>query len=391
MPKRLFEYGGQWIGREDGTPNLYRYWYDGSRRVRRRSLRTADFDEAKNCLVELIQKEKKLKNASSGQARLSYLLEAYLSEHASKRKSSRAIEIRGQHIMRFFGACLVSEVTHDRQWEFMRHLHAVHNHSSEYISMIQKALSGALTHACKRGRLQAPPYIITAANEIADELDIDAPVARDRVLDFEEMGMMLEWAGSEHIFRFLILSINTMARPEALCELTQFQCNSQHGFIDLNPPRRRQTHKYRPVVPMTDALRGWLDYWGGDRLLTWRHKTIKGPDGKDMKIQQPVKTVKKAVKRLATTVGFDDVSQYTIRHTMATYLRSKGVPKWEVEGFMGHAGDSQTDVYAKFQPDYLSKARIALDEYMDVLSQTMKRNVLPPSAPKLLPNKRKRG
>lgn len=73
----------------------------------------------------------------------------------------------------------------------------------------------------------------------------------------------------------------------------------------------------------------------------------------------------------------DVVSQYTIRHTMATWLRSKGVPKWEVEGIMGHAGDSQTDAYAKYDPNYLSHARIALDEYMIELEKLVKRPLRP--------------
>ena len=51
-----------------------------------------------------------------------------------------------------------------------------------------------------------------------------------------------------------------------------------------------------------------------------------------------------------------DVSPYTLRHTMATELRKRGVPAWEVAGLLGHKAGSYrtTEIYAKFGPDYLA-------------------------------------
>ena len=48
---------------------------------------------------------------------------------------------------------------------------------------------------------------------------------------------------------------------------------------------------------------------------------------------------------------------------MATELRRRGVPAWEVEGMLGHKRPGVTEIYAEFAPDYLSKGREAIDAY----------------------------
>ena len=63
-----------------------------------------------------------------------------------------------------------------------------------------------------------------------------------------------------------------------------------------------------------------------------------------------------------------DVVPYTIRHTIATELRTRGVPEWECRGFMGHRSGGVTERYAKFQPDHLGAAVKAIDAYCADLS-----------------------
>lgn len=58
---------------------------------------------------------------------------------------------------------------------------------------------------------------------------------------------------------------------------------------------------------------------------------------------------------------------------MATELRRRGVPKWEVSGMLGHRdiddrGSPTTDAYAVFDPHYLGSARAAIDAYLEELS-----------------------
>ena len=75
--------------------------------------------------------------------------------------------------------------------------------------------------------------------------------------------------------------------------------------------------------------------------------------------------------------GLDSkVIPYTIRHTMATELRKRGVREWDLAGFLGHSSGSVTERYAKFAPDYMSNARIAIDEYFIELQPLVERTLI---------------
>ena len=62
---------------------------------------------------------------------------------------------------------------------------------------------------------------------------------------------------------------------------------------------------------------------------------------------------------------------YAIRHTIACEMRKRGVPVWEVAGFLGHAtGYRTTERYAKYGPDHLGAAVRAIDAYFTDLGVT---------------------
>ncbi len=81
--------------------------------------------------------------------------------------------------------------------------------------------------------------------------------------------------------------------------------------------------------------------------------------------REPVASVKKSFAKIAAAVGLKNVSPYCFRHTMATELRARGVPEWEVKGMLGHKSKEArtTERYAKYRPDYLSQAVRAIDDY----------------------------
>jgi hypothetical protein len=69
-----------------------------------------------------------------------------------------------------------------------------------------------------------------------------------------------------------------------------------------------------------------------------------------------------------------EVTAYTIRHTIAAEMRKRGVPVWEVAGFLGHSsGYKTTERYAKFG---LAGAVRAIDGYFADLGLA----ALPPPA-----------
>jgi hypothetical protein len=63
------------------------------------------------------------------------------------------------------------------------------------------------------------------------------------------------------------------------------------------------------------------------------------------------------------------VNPYSIRHTVARWMRQNGVPAWEVAAQLGHKSrDYRTaELYAAFDPVYLSNAVRAINLLFDEL------------------------
>ncbi|OYW82949.1 MAG: hypothetical protein B7Z22_13295 [Hyphomonas sp. 32-62-5] len=61
-----------------------------------------------------------------------------------------------------------------------------------------------------------------------------------------------------------------------------------------------------------------------------------------------------------------NVQTYSFRHTIARWLRMQSVPAWEVAAQLGHKAPdySTTEIYAPFDPAYLTKATDAIDLFL---------------------------
>jgi integrase len=180
------------------------------------------------------------------------------------------------------------------------------------------------------------------------------------------MAALFEAAKSYHFLMFLMLATNTLARPEAILELQPFQVDLEHRLINLNPAGRKQTKKRRPTVPITETLLPWVRDVKAPYLVSYGTKTPRR-----------VRSIKKAFRLARAAAGLGpDVIPYTIRHTMATELRKRGVPAWEVAGMLGHRVERTTEIYAKFDPTYLSAAARAIDDYMRELQAVCKQRLI---------------
>ena len=160
-----------------------------------------------------------------------------------------------------------------------------------------------------------------------------------------------------HLFVFSMIALNTLARPDAVLDLTPAQVNIEDRLINLNPKGRKQTKKRRPIVPITDALLPFLTREMDPKrpYVTWRG--------------QPVHSVKKAFRETVEDAKLpSEITPYSLRHTMAKRLRKSSVPEWEVEGMLGHTTPSTSEEYAIFDPDYQSASRAAIDAYFAELA-----------------------
>jgi Phage integrase family len=198
-----------------------------------------------------------------------------------------------------------------------------------------------LQRAWRRGEIAGAPYIPSV------KVDYGEPLGRP--LKIEELARLLREA-PDHLRLMLLILIGTACRPEAALELTGAQLDFDDRLIDLNPRGRAQTKKFRPVVKMPDTLASVLANAPSGRLVTFRGR--------------PVKKINKAWRSIRVAAELDDeVNPYSIRHTVARWMRQNGVPAWEVAAQLGHKSRDYrtTELYAAFDPAYLQNAVRAID------------------------------
>jgi len=65
----------------------------------------------------------------------------------------------------------------------------------------------------------------------------------------------------------------------------------------------------------------------------------------------------------------EEVVPKTIRHTMATHLRGEvyRAHPWDIQGMLGHANRSTSEIYSKFQPEQATEITRQLDRIISDL------------------------
>lgn len=158
---------------------------------------------------------------------------------------------------------------------------------------------------------------------------------------------------------FLIGSLTTIARPDAVLDISvdpkrrQWWPGSQ--TIDLNPANRRQTKKYRPMLPVLPLLETWL------RSISTEGGWLVAHNSK------PVGSIGKAWTSMLVALKLPvdrEWMPYLLRHSIATLVRDKRPDPWELSGYMGHRLPGQTETYAvgSLYPTVTSALQDLLDE-----------------------------
>jgi integrase len=348
MQERPGQIGDYWLSQRRGSAHWCRTWYDtATRQTRRESLGTTDFQEGKLALYEWFTRHGKIgdKKQAAADTPLALVLLRYYEQHGRTLASAEMIRMSLGYWTEFFGEDTVREVTPARQREFIAWLEKGGERgprSKGYIKRILTDGKSALNRAHREGEIDAVPFVVPGE---------DSP-ARDRVLTVAESAALWRAADQPHTRMFLALAYGLLARPEAVLGLTRGSVDFGRWLVTQNPPGRKQTKKFRPVVPVAEFLRPMLEAAPEGPLVEWHGK--------------PIASFKTAWRKLRARAGLEAaVVAKTIRHTMATELRAANVPEAEIQGFLGHkAFGGKTEVYAKYRPDYLGEATAAIDAYM---------------------------
>ncbi len=149
---------------------------------------------------------------------------------------------------------------------------------------------------------------------------------------------------------YLRAAVATWARPEAILDITGRQWLPEAGVLDLNPPGRLQTKKFRPPVPIARQFRPYLEGLKGQLL--------------------PVATLRHAWDPMRIKLGLPsdrEAGPKLIRRSVATIARRKlGEERWaQGEMMLGHRKASTSDIYALADPANLGAALTVTEEIID--------------------------
>ncbi len=281
----------------------------------------------------------------------------------------------GALILEFWGdTAHVSDVSYKKQEAFAEWSRAK-GHSVSYIARNLGVLSAALKHTLG----DRAPRVKAFASTIAERLNLPEPEPRGWIptdAQLAEFLDSLEGDQAEHIFRYSILALHTLARPAAILELKPKYIDRHRGLIDLNPPERRQTKKRRPVVRVPSTLEPWLDHWNvpANELFVTHHGL-------------PVGSVRNTFRRHGRDLGMPELVPYSLRHKMATELSARGIPVQQLAYQIAHDVPDQkksTGRYIKFDIRHLAKPKKLIEEYMRSLDKLTKRDLLCPDTLKIL-------
>jgi len=351
MPKiiqREFQIGEYWLTQRGDTPVYYANNYDQkTKTVRRISLHTKELSVAKEKLLALYLKETNPDREASNNITMSQILYEYYEGHAKKVRSGPSIKICCRLWVEFFEEATIEETTNPVRLESFIASLEDKGHSTAYIQRILGVGKAALNRAHRRGAINSVPYLPSIKVNYGDP--------KGRPLTSKEVALLLTHA-SDYMRLFIYIMIGTACRPEAAFDMTGAQLDFKNRLIDLNPHGRAQTKKIRPVVKMPENLALILQNVPNDHLIKYKGK--------------PIKCARTAWRNLRDKCGLDDdVQPYSLRHTMARWLRKCGVSAWETGAQLGHKSREHrtTELYAPFDPDYLSDATIAIDAFFDSL------------------------
>jgi integrase len=182
------------------------------------------------------------------------------------------------------------------------------------------------------------------------------PKPSERHLTRQQSRALRSAATFPHVKLFIVLAQTTGARSAALLDLTWDRVDFERGQIDLRNPNISLPHKGRAIVPMNrDARTALMEARGGALsayVIEWAGKKVA--------------SVKRGLRVTAQRAGVGHVSPHMLRHSAAVHMAENGVPMTEIAQFLGHANTRVTEeVYARFSPQYLSRAAAAL-EYDDI-------------------------
>ena len=274
-------------------------------------METADYEDAKRKLTAWFAGHGN--GPMEQELMLAEALLGYYEAHGKNIASAKDVTISSKYWLDHFGNIPARKASGFEAINGLKAYLSKKGFSDNYVNRVLSVGRAALTRAYERGLLPNPPIIKGIRGARGD--------AKGRPLELWEIKHLLK--GTYRLQQFVLLSLATGARPDAVLGLTWDQVDFAGNVLRLNPIGRTQTKKRRADVPMCDELRKLMLAWGPDEgpVIQFRGKGLK--------------RVKRSWEAAREGLA-EGTNPYSLRHTVARWLRAESVPVWEVAALLDH-------------------------------------------------------
>jgi integrase len=354
--QRLFTVGPFWLAARAESPFLQIRWYDERAKVTRgKSTRCRTLDDAIPAILAHHEQWRAKQRQDPDEALAVGLFLQFWRERGQSRRNAATVASSLRIFMAFLDqddsgmGVAVSGLNKDLFERFMAWRAKPHSYEIEWLGKtfahtsngvsgeaIQRNLDdvrAALNYAVGK-QLPWAPKVPAVAHELRSP-------PRDVTLTIEQLGAIVAYAAYDiEALRWVLGMIATAARPDAVLKWNVAKQWTGEPNLDTHPHGEPRTKKRNAVVPLIEEFRPWLEAWAAHP-----HKIVRSR--------------KTWWRTMRAALGLPaNVVPKTIRHTIATQLRSRAVPMDEISGLLGHVGEHRiTAGYAKYDPSRLPHAK----------------------------------
>jgi len=329
------------LDKRGGT--YYVRWTENGR-SHEQSTGSRDYHEAQIWFADWLRKQARVGGPRDpGEFPIVDALEGYATEHAMEIAAPERIAYAIDALGQFWGARHVADVTPETCKAYKRQRGV----SDGTLRRELGVLRAAINHEVKQGRLTRPASVWLPPK----------PPGKDRWLTREEAAQLLNASRRDPRCRlylplFVLLGLYTGARKGAILSLRWPQVDLANGRINFQTPGRALTNKRRPIIPIPRGLRWFL---ASAKLRSGETGFVVNDNG------HPIKDIKRSFATACEKAKLENVTPHTLRHTAGTWMAQKGVPLFEIAGYLGHSHERTSELYSHHHSDFLTRAREALD------------------------------
>ena len=354
--KRLYTVGPFWLAERAESPFLQIRWYDERAKVTRsKSTRRRTLDDAIPIILAHHENWRAKQRQEPDEALAVALFLQFWRERGRTRRNAATVASSLRIFMAFLdqdavgmGAAVADlkadvfeRFTHWRtkphkyeiEWQGKVFAHASSGVSGEAVQRNLDDVRAALNYAVGK-QLPWAPKVPAVASELRSP-------PRDVTLTIDQLGAIVAYACYDiEALRWVLGMIATAARPDAVLKWNVAKQWKGEPNLDTHPFGEPRTKKRNAVVPLIPEFVPWLEAWKAHP-----HK--------------PVRSRKRWWRTMRAALDLPaNIVPKTIRHTIATQLRARGVPMDEISGLLGHTGEHRiTAGYAKYDPSRLPHAK----------------------------------